>query len=66
MGMRKVLERSSSLVILLEWEYLENPQHNEEKTRAMLKWMEDAGYRWYRYSHPQDSCHLGKISELTI
>lgn len=61
-GMRKILERSPSIVVLLEWEYLENPQRDEGKTRLLMRWLKEKGFKWYRYSRNTDPCKLGTIS----
>ena len=31
-GMKKVIERSPNLVLMVEWQYGRNPRHNETET----------------------------------
>ena len=31
-GMRKIIERSPNLVLMVEWQYAANPRHDESET----------------------------------
>jgi hypothetical protein len=31
-GMKKIIERSPNLVLMVEWQYAANPRHNETET----------------------------------
>jgi FkbM family methyltransferase len=64
-GMRNLLKRSPALTFLLEWNYLNNPNRNESRTKELLDWLALEGFKWYRYLS-QGPCKLGSLQLLNI
>lgn len=64
-GMRKIIERSPNLVIMTEWQYAQNPRHNENDTIEFLNWMVERGYKIYSYSGGNiGACTVGNFNEF--
>jgi hypothetical protein len=61
LGMKGVIERSSKLVALIEWNYLDNPERNEQQAKDLLEWLRLLGFRWSLYREGADPCQMGKF-----
>lgn len=61
LGMKEILANSPTIVVLLEWRYLDNPQREEEKAKQLLAWLFEKGFRWWHYAGASEACELGTI-----
>jgi hypothetical protein len=63
--MKKVIEKSTNLIILLEWQYGSNPRRNEKKTLKLLHYLSEREYKFYRYYPGKEDCVIGTFEEIT-
>jgi hypothetical protein len=60
--MKKVIERSKDIIILLEWQYSANSKRNEAKTMRLLNWLKDRQMKAYKYIENEvDKCAIGSF-----
>lgn len=65
LGMKGILGKSPSIIVLLEWRYLGNPGREEGKARELLDWLADRHFRWFHYLPDSEACRLGTIKPIS-
>lgn len=68
-GMKDVISRSPTLIIVCEWQYKLNPNSSEEEAMHFLAFMKELGYKIFHYTGPLDrvseDCSVGSFMEYT-
>ena len=63
LGMRQIMSQSPSLVVLVEWRYLNNLYRTEHTTEQLLEWLDKTGFKWIRYKDGGE-CKVGTLETL--
>ena len=62
-GMKRIIDQSPNLVMMVEWQYGRTLKHNTQKTIEILNFFRDKKYKFYRYvgGNSMKTCNLGKF-----